>query len=174
VVDLSDLSLQVYQNGYGPEFLKSEFLLQGTAPVGSYIIVTRDVDPVGDSLLQFTGWSAMWDPALPLGLHDTISQFLSTENSWQVNGTDDPVALVNADGVVIDMAAPVKDHIATRQADGTWVESFSSVWATGAAAPIQVSGVSGPVYVYEIGEKGPNTDLINYQGNYVILYVAGP
>ena len=93
MVDLTGLALRLYQNGFGPDYLKSEFMLEGMAPVGSYIIVVRNVEPADDTSLQLSNWSAMWSPALPLDLQSSVFAMYTSGGAWQVNGPEDAVAL---------------------------------------------------------------------------------
>ena len=100
-----------------------------------------------------------------------VSQFDETDNSWAVNDDDDPVKLLDPAGNPIDIAFPDKDSINHRQIDGTWNEDNDTIGAAGATTSLP--GYSSPIYIYEIGEKGSSTRLNDYQGNYVMLYVAG-
>ena len=98
-----------------------------------------------------------------------IALFVSTGGSWAVNGSDDPVTLSSAAGDV--QVAPNKDDILRLQADGSYLIDSSGQTSGATGAESLVGNTDAPVVIYEIGEKGSSTRLVDYNGNYVMLFV---
>jgi len=163
-VDLTGWKVQVFQNGNTAGELKFEYTFSGTYEIGSYVVVARDAADVAT-------WSGHFTPTLTSEETENIALLLDTGNSWQMNGSDDPVHLVAPDGSVQDIGTPEANKHNHRLADGSWLANLATNGAQGALPSI--TGVTAPVYIYEIGEKGSSTRLTAFEGNYVILYISG-
>ena len=101
-----------------------------------------------------------------------ISGFYSTGDAWAVNGSDDPIHILYND-MLIDSASPDKDDITRRQSDSTFVADEQKTTSGAHGAPLTLPDYQSPIYIYEIGERGSDTRLTLYNGNYVMLYIAG-
>lgn len=159
-VDLDGYTLELYQNGS----LKTTIDLSGAYSVGDYIVAVRSASDASD-------WASKFSPSLTADQIADIEKFVSTSPQWQVNGTDDSVKLYNSSGTLIDSTDAPYNEIKRRTSSGSYTTDTTSNAAT--EAPSSISGYSSPVYIYELGEASSSTQLTDYYGNYVILYVAG-
>ncbi len=88
-----------------------------------------------------------------------------------MNDSDyDGVKVYNSSDTLIDETTQPGNTIKQRQADDTYTTSDTTDGAM--YAPDTITGYDEPIYIYEMGEKGSSTQLTDYNGNYVMLYVS--
>ena len=163
-VDLTGMNVKMYQNGDTWSAVKFTVHLVGFYPHGSYVLITRNA-------LPGAGWEAAFSPALTTTATEAIFAAHSSEDTWLMNGDDDPIIIYDSDGFPVDSGNPIKSSIHRRQADGTWAKDLLGQTQGAVGAPESVAGVTSPIYVYEIGEAHTSIQLTDFNGNYALLYV---
>ncbi len=163
-VDLTGWKIQPYQNGSA----KNSYTLNGVYEKGKYIVIVRNV-------ANAAAWANYFTPVNDISnLSVTPQGYFNTGDNWQMNDTfDDRVDILNPLGQVVDTSGqqPANTH-KRRNADGTWSTATSSNGTTG--APSTIAGYDEPIYVYEMGEAGDNTNFgDSYVANYALLYISG-
>ena len=154
-VDLTGYKIELWQNGA----YKTKYDLVGYYQHNSYIAITRE----GQDLAT---WATYFSTAIDTTTNDII--FIERA-SWQANGTDDSVYIYDNNSVLLDSEAMPKDEIKTRQPDGTYLNSYNQHVAID--APLAITGYSAPLYIYEMGEADNSSELTEWEGNYVLIYI---